>query len=189
MNKNELQRLIKIEDRIYQIAKDDGLEFCDIEFDIIPMQKMMEIMSYRIPGNISNWKYGRDYEKLRTFQEKVSYSLPLEVVINSNPSRAYLMKDNTFALQVLVMAHVVGHVTFFTMNKHFQRTKRDMINYLSEAGKRFNKYERLYGVDEVEKIIDAGHALQFHCNPFDLETENEKKDRIFKQMKLKKHPG
>ena len=187
MNRSELQRLIKIEDRIYQIAKADGLDFCDIEFDIIPDQKMLEIMSYRIPGNISNWKYGRDYEKLRTFQEKVRHSLPLEVVINSNPSRAYLMKDNTFALQVLVMAHVVGHVSFFTMNKHFQRTKRDMINYLSVASERFNKYERLYGIDEVEKIIDAGHSIQFHCNPFDLETEDEKRKRLFEQMKLKKH--
>jgi len=81
MNKSEMQRLIKIEDRIYEIAKED------IEFDIIPDQKMLEIMSYRIPGNVSNWKYGRDYERLRTFQEKVRYSLPYEVVINSNPSR------------------------------------------------------------------------------------------------------
>lgn len=187
MNKSEMQRLIKIEDRIYEIAKEDGLDFCDIEFDIIPDQKMLEIMSYRVPGNISNWKYGRDYEKLRTFQEKVRYSLPFEMVINSNPSRAYIMKNNTFAIQVLVMAHVVGHVAFFTMNQHFQRTKRDIINYLSQASKRFNKYERLYGVDEVEKIIDAGHSIQFHCNPFDTETEDEKRERIFKQMKIKKH--
>jgi len=49
MNKSEMQRLIKIEDRIYEIAKEDGLDFCDIEFDIIPDQKMLEIMSYRIP--------------------------------------------------------------------------------------------------------------------------------------------
>jgi len=97
------------------------------------------------------------------------------------------MKDNTFALQALVIAHVVGHVAFFTMNKHFQRTKREIINYLSQASKRFNKYERLYGIDEVEKIIDAGHAIQFHCNPYDIETEDEKRERIFEQMKVKKH--
>ena len=70
MNKTELQRLVKIEDRIYQIAEEEGLDFCDIEFDIIPDQKMLEIMAYRIPGNISNWKYGRDYERLRTIHEK-----------------------------------------------------------------------------------------------------------------------
>jgi len=148
MNKNELQRLLKIEDRIYQIAEEEGLEFCDIEFDIIPDQKMLEIMAYRIPGNISNWKYGRDYERLRTIHEKVRAGLPLEVVINSDPSRAYLMKDNTLAIQALVMAHVVGHVAFFTMNKYFMNTNKDIIPYMSAATKRFNKYERMYGINE-----------------------------------------
>ena len=54
MTKSELKRLIKIEDRIYQIAKEDlNLDFYPIEFDIIPPQKMFEIMSYNIPTNIS----------------------------------------------------------------------------------------------------------------------------------------
>jgi len=187
MNKTELQRLVKIEDRIYQIAKDFGLDFCDIEFDIIPDQKMLEIMAYRIPGNISNWKYGRDYERLRTIHEKVHAGLPLEVVINSDPSRAYLMKDNTLAIQALVMAHVVGHVAFFTMNKYFQNTNKDIIPYLSEATKRFNKYERMYGINEVERIIDAGHSIQFHSSPFDNETEDEKRDRIYEQKMKQAH--
>ena len=187
MDKTDLQRLVKIEDRIYQIAKDFGLDFCDIEFDIIPAQKMLEIMAYRIPGNISNWKYGRDYERLRTIHEKVSAGLPLEVVINSDPSRAYLMKDNTLAIQALVMAHVVGHVAFFTMNKYFQNTNRDIIPFLSEATKRFNKYERMYGMDEVERVIDAGHSIQFHSSPFDNETEDEKRDRIYEQKMVQAH--
>ena len=187
MDRNDLKKLIKIEDRIYQIAEEEGLEFCDIEFDIIPPQKMLEIMAYRIPGNISNWKYGRDYERLRTINEKVHAGLPYEVVINSDPSRAYLMKDNTLAVQALVMAHVVGHVAFFTMNKYFINTNKDIIPFMSEATKRFNKYERMYGMDEVEKIIDAGHSIQFHSSPFDNETESEKRERIFKQRKQQAH--
>jgi stage V sporulation protein R len=187
MNKNELKRLIKIEDRIFQIAEEEGLEFCDIEFDIIPDQKMLEIMAYRIPGNISNWKYGRDYERLRTIHEKVRYGLPYEVVINSDPARAYLMKDNTLAIQALVMAHVVGHVAFFTMNKYFINTNKDIIPYMSAATKRFNQYERMYSIDEVERIIDAGHSIQFHSSPFDTETEDEKRKRIFEQMKKRAH--
>ena len=187
MNKNELQRLLKIEDRIYQIAEEEGLEFCDIEFDIIPDQKMLEIMAYRIPGNISNWKYGRDYERLRTIHEKVRAGLPLEVVINSDPSRAYLMKDNTLAIQALVMAHVVGHVAFFTMNKYFMNTNKDIIPYMSAATKRFNKYERMYGINEVERIIDAGHSIQFHSSPFDNGTEDEKRERIYEQKMQQAH--
>jgi stage V sporulation protein R len=117
MNDQELKRLIKIEEKLYEYAHDFGLDFHDIEWDIIPDQKMFEIMAYRIPGNISNWKYGRDYERIRTINENVYDGLPLEVVINSDPSRAYLMKSNTIGQQVLVMAHVIGHVAFFTMNR------------------------------------------------------------------------
>jgi stage V sporulation protein R len=184
MNKSDVARLVKIEERIMQIAHEDmGLETCPIEFDIIPPQKMLEIMAYRIPTNVSSWKYGRDYERLRTMYENMDPGLPYEVVINSDPSRAYLMKSNTFAVQALVIAHVVGHVAFFTMNKYFQNTRKDIIEVLGQAHKRFNGYEKLYGVGEVEKMIDAGHSVQFHSSPFESETEDEKRDRIFEQMK------
>ena len=43
MQNNELKRLQKVEQRIYEIARENGLEFCDIEFDIIPAEKMFEI--------------------------------------------------------------------------------------------------------------------------------------------------
>ena len=116
MKNTELKRLKKIENRIYEIARDNGLEFCDIEFDIVPQEKMFEIMAYNIPGQISNWKFGRDYERTRTIYEKMGVGLPYEVVVNTDPARAYLMKDNTIALQALIIAHVVGHVAFFNMN-------------------------------------------------------------------------
>lgn len=187
MTKDELRRLIKLEQRIMEIAEELGLKTMPIEFDIVPDQKMLEIMAYRSPTNISNWKFGRDYERLRTMHENTAHSLPYEVVINSNPSRAYFMKSNVFVVQVLVMAHVVGHVNFFTENRHFQESRRDIIEYMAEAGRRFRKYERRYGIDEVESIIDAGHAIQLHSNPFEKETEEEKRERVFKQKRQQFH--
>ena len=184
MTKQELQRLVKVETRIMDIANKYGLKLCPIEFDIIPPQKMFEIMAYRIPTNVSNWKYGRDYERQRTIFEHSSVGLPYEVVLNSNPARAYLMNSNTFAIQALVMAHVIGHVAFHTMNKHHDRTRGDILEYMSNISKRIDKYEKLYGIDEVEKIIDAGHSIQFHSSPFESsETENEK--RRYENAKLR----
>ena len=180
MTKSELNRLIKIEERIAEIAKDDlGLEFYPIEFDVVPPQKMLEIMAYHIPTNISNWKFGRDYERQRTIYEHGQAGMPYEVVINSNPAKAYLMNDNKFAVQCLVMAHVYGHCAFFTMNRYYQNSRQDIIGILHEATRRFNEYERRYGIDEVEKTVDAGHALQWHSSPFESrETENEKRLRV-----------
>lgn len=188
MTKSELQRLIKVEDRLTVLAKEKyGLEFCDIEWDIIPDEKMLEIMAYHIPGNLSNWKFGRDYERLRTINEHVHAGLPYEVVINSDPSRAYLMKSNTFGVQVLVMAHVIGHVAFFTMNKYFQESRKDIIQHMTLASERVKEYERKYGINDIEKIVDAGHSLQFHSSPFDNELESDKRERLFKYEKQKFH--
>lgn len=189
MNKSDIARLVKIEDMTKQFLSEDlGLELADVEFDIIPPQKMMEIMSYNHPTNISNWKFGRNYEKQRTIYDHYGDGMPYEVVIYSNPSRAYLMKTNTFAVQCLVLTHVYGHVIFSHMNKWFAHANSNMVEFMGEAAHRVDKYIEKYGIDAVETIVDAGHALQFHSNPFEIETEDQRKLRVFEQMKLMRRP-
>lgn len=185
MNKKQLKRLIKIEDRVHQIALDMGLDFNPIEFDVVPAQKMLEIMAYNIPTNISNWKFGRDYEMNRTIYEHMGSGLPYEVVISDENPRAYLMETNTLPVQVLVIAHVYGHAAFAKMNQWFQRVnyRKNIIEYMYQAQKRFNKYEAIFGIDEVEKTIDAAHALQLNMDPFDLYDEEEKRKRLFEAQK------
>ena len=187
MKKSDLQRLIKLEDRIKEIVTDMGLKYVDVEFDVCSAQKMLEIMSYRLPTNISSWKFGRDYEKARTIYENIDPGLPYEVVIHSDPARAYLMNNNTLAVQCLVVAHVYGHVNFFTENKYFTNSRYDMMGFMAEATKRFNQYEKRYGIEEVERIVDAGHAIQLHSSSFETETEEEKRERIFEQAKKEIH--
>lgn len=188
MQNDELKRLQKIETRIYEIARENGLEFCDIEFDIIPAEKMFEIMAYGMPGQIRSWKYGRDYEKTRTMYEKFDIGLPYEVVVNTNPSRAYLMKDNTIALQALIIAHVVGHVAFFTMNQYHAENDSNIASRLLNASNRIEEYINKYGIDLVEQTVDAGHSIMFHSNPWvSDETEEEKLERIFEQQKKISH--
>lgn len=187
MQQGELQRLMKIEDIIMRYAEEYGLQTVDIEWDVIPDQKMLEIMAYHLPTNISNWKYGRDYERMRTMQENAAVGLPLEVVINSDPIRAYLMKSNPFAMQAMVMSHVIGHAAFFTMNEYYVPTRKDIVSIMKRASDRFNEYERKYGMDEVEYIVDAGHALQLHSSPFDNETEDERRQKKYEMMKKNVH--
>jgi stage V sporulation protein R len=62
-----------------------------------------------------------------------------------------------------------------------------MIQVLDMANKRFEEFEKAYGMDELEQIIDAAHALQFHSSPFDIETEDIKKKRVFEMLKKQKH--
>ena len=150
MDKQDLQRLIKIEDRVYQYVAEMGLKIVPIEFDVVPENKMLEIMAYGMPGQISNWKFGRDYERLRTIYEHSRGSLPLEVVITTDPARAYLMKNNTFAIQALVVTHVIGHVIFSVMNKYHETLDKEMISKFIAASQRFDEYEKKFGINILE---------------------------------------
>lgn len=189
MKKEELQRLIKVEERIKVIATENlGLQVDDIEWDIIPPTKMIEIMAYRLPTQISNWKFGRDYEKKRTIYERVDSGLPYEVVVNTLPPRAYLMETNPFSIHALVIAHVYGHVALHKVNKYFANCRKDILDVLAAARDRFLKYETMYGVDAVEEVIDVGHSLQMHSTPFFLETEDEVRKRVFEQEKTSRKP-
>ncbi len=191
MNSIDLARLNEADHLIQEIARDFGLDFFPQEFDVVPAQKMLEIMAYRLPVNFSHWSFGRDYEMERTKYEH-GYAVPYEVVFNSDPSRAYIMETNPFAIQVLVMAHVYAHNDFMKNNRHFQHSRRDMITSASEAMSRFLRYEEYFGRSAVEKIIDAGMAIQWNIDPDELihhETELEARERLYGWTSSPSVPG
>ena len=53
------------------------------------------------------------------------------MVINNDPSYAYLLKGNSLVDQKPVMAHVYGHVDFFKNNYWFSKTNRKMIDKMA----------------------------------------------------------
>jgi stage V sporulation protein R len=177
----DLGRLNEADARIQEIAREMGLDLMHQEFDVVPAQKMLEIMAYRLPVNYSHWSFGRDYEAERTRFEHGA-AVPYEVVFNSDPCRAYLIDTNPFVIQVLVMAHVYGHNDFMKASRHFQGTRRDMITSASEAASRLRRYEEDYGLEAVEQLVDAGLAVQWNIEPGDAyhrETEEEARERLY----------
>jgi stage V sporulation protein R len=173
----ELDRLTRYDQRIQEIARDFGLDFFPQEFDVIPAQKMLEIMAYRFPVNFSHWSFGRDYEREKTRYEH-GFGIPYEVVLNSNPARAYLMNTNPPAVQAMVMAHVYAHNDFMKNNFHFKPTRRDILPSASESALRFQRYEKRYGMEEVERTLDAALSVELNVNPdFFIREENEEEQR------------
>jgi stage V sporulation protein R len=171
MSDDLIHRLVKADNHIQKIVQEYGLDCYPQEFDVIPANKMLEIMAYRLPVNYSHWSFGRDFERERT-QYEYTGGIPYEVVLNANPSRAFLMRTNPYPIQVLVMAHVYGHNDFMKNNIHFRNTRRDMLTSASEASARFRRYEEEYGVEEVERLIDAAHAIQWHIDEDLFQTDH-----------------
>lgn len=187
----DLHKLARYDERIQEIAREFGLDFFPQEFDIIPAQKMLEIMAYRFPVNFSHWSFGRDYEREKT-QYEYGMSMPYEVVLNSNPSRAYLMNTNPFPIQVMVMAHVYAHNDFMKNNFHFRPTRKDMLPSASEAALRFQRYEQRFGLGEVERVIDTGLSIEMNVDPdffIREESEEEKKERLSARPEAGGVPG
>ena len=193
MKPAELERLRTLEVRIREIAEGMGLRTTDIVFEVVPAQRVLEGMSYHFPTNFSHWSFGRDYERNRTIYEHTGHGIPYEQVWNFKVPKAFLVETSPFALQVLTVAHVYGHADFFLSNTHSRhgRSVADIAEEARNAAPRFQEYTDRYGLDEIERIIDAAMAVQWHqdIDPFAEEVpEQEVRDHLIavEQAKLKR---
>jgi stage V sporulation protein R len=119
-----------------------------------------------MPSHYPHWSYGKGFEKLKTLYDHGVSGLPYEMVINSSPSIAYLMRDNTLCLQILTIAHVYGHNDFFKRNFTFQSTRAEFTTGTFKAhADRVRTYidRPSIGYDKVEHILDAAHSLSLQC--------------------------
>jgi stage V sporulation protein R len=81
------------------------------------------------------------------------------MVINTNPSYAYLLEGNEMVTQKMVMAHVSAHVDFFKKNMWFAHTNRKMLDEMANHASRIQRLINRYGYDPVEEFIDICLSL------------------------------
>ena len=157
--------LQKWDDKICRVGEDLGLDWFPIDYEIIDYAEMLGAMAYTgLPTHYRHWSYGKEYERTHTLYNMGQTGLPYEMIINSNPSIAYLMRENALYIHILTMAHCVGHSDFFKQNRMFAHT--DPSNIISSF-KSAAKYVRQLiedpsiGIDKVENIIDAAHSIKY----------------------------
>ena len=151
---------------IAAIAADFRLDTYRNQIEIITSEQMMDAYaSSGMPINYNHWTYGKRFIQIANSYRRGLMGLAYEVVINSDPCIAYLMEENSSAMQGLVIAHACyGHNSFFKNNYLFKTwtDASSIIDYLSFAKRFVADCERRYGFDEVEQILDACHALMSH---------------------------
>ncbi len=153
--------------RIREKVAEFGLDVYDQEFEICDQEAMLGFMAYHgMPAHYPHWSFGKAFEQIKTMYDYGVQGLPYEMVINSDPCLAYLMRDNSLCLQLLTIAHVYGHNDFFKNNFHF-RTATDAKETLAAFKARADRV-RAYiedpsiGAEEVERFLDAAHALAYN---------------------------
>ena len=157
MLSSELQKYVDV---IKQHAYEYGLDFFEVIFEVIDFEEMNMLASYGgFPVRYPHWRFGMEYERI---SKSYSYGLHriYEMVINNDPSYAYLLKGNTDIDQKLVIAHVYGHSDFFKNNFCFSGTNRKMLDEMANHAVRIRRYVDKYGYGEVEGFIDACLSIE-----------------------------
>ncbi|MGK0367217.1 MAG: stage V sporulation protein R, partial [Thermoproteota archaeon] len=111
------------------------------------------------PTRYPHWKFGMDYDQL---SKGYAYGFQkiYEMVINTDPCYAYLLRANNWVDQKIVMAHVYGHNDFFKNNIWFGNTNRKMMSGMANHGTKIRRYMEKYGQTEVENFIDKVLSLE-----------------------------
>jgi stage V sporulation protein R len=147
-------------------ARRFGLDTYPNQLEVISAEQMMDAYaSVGMPVNYRHWSYGKEFIATEKNYRRGHMGLAYEIVINSNPCIAYLMEENTMAMQALVIAHAAyGHNSFFKGNYLFRMwtDASSIIDYLVYAKNYVAECEERYGLDAVEEFLDSCHALSNH---------------------------
>jgi len=152
-------------EEIITVARWYGLDFFDVRFEICPPEVLHSFGACKMPLRFTHWSFGKAIQRM---QMEYDYGLSRlhEMVINTDPCYAFLLRDNTRLQNRLVVAHAVAHSDFFKNNVYFSRVSRSMLEIMAVASRRIRDYERFYGRERVESFLDAVLAVQEHINPF-----------------------
>jgi stage V sporulation protein R len=175
--RTELPRYLwEQQQQIEQHARDFGLDFYPTVFEVLSYDRMNEIAAFGgFPTRYPHWRFGMEFERLAKSYE-YGLSKIYEMVINNNPSVAYLLEGNSLVDQKLVMAHVLGHVDFFKNNFAFSITDqgrdpkdgsavRKWIDTMANHGSIVRRWVKRIGIEKVEEFLDVCLSLENLIDP------------------------
>lgn len=157
--------LERARDEIKKIARGHGLDFYETIFELVSSDEMNEVAAYTgFPVRYPHWRHGMEYERLKK-SHTYGLSKIYELVINNNPSIAYLQEANEMVDQKLVMSHVYGHVDFFKNNIYFAHTNRKMIDAMANHAQTVRRHMDRIGQERVEAFLDLVLSIEHLIDP------------------------
>jgi len=162
-----IENLKQYATQIEQLAKDLGLDYYPVDFELVPNNFMMEIAVYGLPVRMPHWSFGVRYIH-QLIRQGMGHSRIFEVMFPGDPCRAYLVNGNTLPENTLVTAHVLGHADF-AKNNHLFAHFMDMAggHILEQAAARAHRIDNAiqeHGQARVEAVLDAALALEPHID-------------------------
>src|SRR3989337_1007179 len=128
-------------DRIEALARARGLSFAPVYFRVTDSDELAEVASIGA------------------------------CAVNPRPSHAFLRASNTYLQNVLVIAHVFGHVDFFANNHWYRKSNKNMLNEAELHARLIRHYEARVGKEHIEKLLDALLTVATTVNAFERTPE------------------
>lgn len=152
---------------IEEIAlREMGLDVYPNQIEVITSEQMLDAYSsIGMPLMYKHWSFGKHFARDETLYRKGIRGLAYEIVINSSPCISYIMEENSATMQTLVIAHAAfGHNHFFKNNNLFRQwtDAKGILDYLEFAKNFIARCEDRYGAQNVERVLDAAHAVMSH---------------------------
>jgi stage V sporulation protein R len=182
------ETLQNIHDAVEVVAKKElGLDTYPNQIEVITAEQMLDAYSSTgMPLLYRHWSFGKRFAQYEGVYRAGLQGLAYEIVINADPCISYVMEENSATMQALVISHAAfGHNHFFKNNYQFRQwtDAAGILDYLSYAKNYISACEERYGEAEVERLLDAAHALSAQGvdryprkRPISL-AEEEKRDR------------
>ena len=163
----EFSTVQRVHDAIEKIAVEElGLDVYPNQIEVIGTEQMLDAYSsIGMPLFYKHWSFGKHFARNEAMYRAGMQGLAYEIVINSNPCISYIMEENTATMQTLVIAHAAfGHNHFFKNNYLFKQwtDANGILDYLEFARGYIAHCEERYGEAQVERLLDAAHALMSH---------------------------
>ena len=153
--------------RIEALAREQGLTYHGVDFELVPDRFMMETAVYGLPVRMPHWSFGVRYI-YQLIQRHMGHSRLFEVVFPGNPGHAYLAESNGLAENILVTAHVLGHADFSRNNLLFRRCQEQVseriVEHAANHARQISQAIETHGAQRVEAALDAALALEQHVD-------------------------
>lgn len=160
---------------IEKLAYAAGLRPYDIHYFEVPASTIYEIASYGLPTRYSHWSFGRVYQHQKA-QGEMGSSKIFELILNCDPSYAFLDNNNTDTINLMICAHCIGHSSFFKNNVMFvEANEPNMVEVAKRHADIIDQYKKDYGDEVVDDFLDVALALERHID-------------VYKKLKRSKYP-
>jgi stage V sporulation protein R len=101
------------------LARKLGLDPYPVKYWVVDYEEMNQLIAYDgFQERYPHWRWGMKYDRQQK-QYQYGGGKAFEIVINDDPSHAFLQESNDIADQKAVITHVEAHADFFANNKWY----------------------------------------------------------------------